>query len=87
MRNLIDSLFRPVLDWLANTTSYLSDLSVPVSMPVDFSKYFGYFSVLGPKWQLMITTLMALLFIYFLVYLIMSNIGLLRKFKDVIKWW
>lgn len=62
-------------------------LSVPVSHPLDFSKYFGYFSFLGPKWTLVISTICGLAFIYFLVFFIMNSRGLYQKFKDSVQWW
>jgi hypothetical protein len=65
----------------------INSLSVPVSRPIDLSNYFGWFGLLGPYWQLFITTAGALGFIYLICYLIMSQVGLFSKFKDLIKWW
>lgn len=87
MRNLIDTIFGPVLNWLNNISQSIRDLSVPVSRPLDPSKYFGYFGFLGSHWITLITTVMTLGFIYLLLYLIVTNIGLLIKFKNMIKWW
>ncbi|MNN62873.1 hypothetical protein D3C81_1782070 [compost metagenome] len=87
MRNLVDSVFSPLINWLNNVISYLQHLSVPLSRPLDYSKYFGYFSMLGSYWMTLITTVCVLSFIYMITYIIVANIGLIRKFKDLIQWW
>ncbi|MND45548.1 hypothetical protein D3C76_316290 [compost metagenome] len=87
MRNFIDTIFNPVLGWLGSISSGLRSLSVPVARPLDFGRYFGQFSFLGPKWITLITTICALGFIYLILFFVLSNVGLFRKFKDMIKWW
>lgn len=87
MRNFIDTIFGPVLEWLNGISDAMRDLSLPVARPLDPNRYFGYFSFLGPNWVTLITTIMTLGFIYLLVYFIVNNMGLLIKFKDMIKWW
>lgn len=87
MRNLIDTIFGPVLIWLNNISSSISSLSVPVSRPINFGRYFGHLSFLGPHWITFITTVCTLAFIYFVIYLIKTQSGLFIKFKDMIKWW
>lgn len=87
MRNLIDTIFGPVLSWLNNISTSIRELSVPVSRPIDPSRYFGYFSFLGPHWVTLVTTILTLGFIYLVVYFIVTNIGLFMKFKNMIKWW
>ncbi|RJG23298.1 hypothetical protein DQX05_13790 [Paenibacillus thiaminolyticus] len=87
MRNLIDTIFSPVVTFLGSISDSLRSLSVPVARPLDFGKYLGHFAFLGPAWITFITTVCTLGFIYFLIFFVMSNIGLFRKFKDMIKWW
>lgn len=87
MKNLIDTIFSPVLVFLTTIADALRSLSVPVARPLDFGKYFGYFSFLGPIWITFITTACTLAFIYFIVYLVTNNMGLFLKFKEFIKWW
>ncbi|MNC20245.1 hypothetical protein D3C81_1001780 [compost metagenome] len=87
MRNLIDTIFAPVLAWLNGIADRLSDLSVPVSRPLILGRYFGYFSWLGPYWTTFITTTCTLAFIYMIVYFIRSQSDLFLRFKNMIKWW
>ncbi|MNW41495.1 hypothetical protein D3C74_186340 [compost metagenome] len=87
MRNFIDTIFNPVLGWLQSISDGLRSLSIPVARPIDFGKYLGHFSFLGSKWITFITTICTLGFIYLILFFIVSNIGLFRKFKDMIKWW
>lgn len=87
MKNLIDTIFSPVLLFLSSIADSLRSLSVPLARPLDFGKYLGQFSFMGPVWITFITTICTLAFIYFIVYLVVNNMGLFQKFKDFIKWW
>jgi hypothetical protein len=87
MHDLIDSIFSPMLIWLTEIYNRIHDLSVPLARPLNLSNYFGYFAILGPAWTTCITTIMALAVVYFIVFVIMSNIGLIIKFKNLVKWW
>lgn len=86
MNALIDTIFNPVLGWLAQMAKYLSDLSVPASRPLRISDYLGVFAYLY-GWITVITTLFALVFVYFVCYIIMTYSSLFIRFKDTVKWW
>jgi hypothetical protein len=85
--DLVDSIFGPLLTWLTDIYNRISQMSVPLAHPLNLSNYFGVFNVLGPDWTTVITSILALSFIYFLVWIIMNNLGLIVKFKNLIKWW
>jgi hypothetical protein len=87
MRNLVDTIFGPFLAWLDSIISKINSLSVPLARPLNLSRYFGYFDMLGPHWKTFITTLCVLSFIYLVTYIIVANLGLIMKFKNAIKWW
>ena len=87
MINLIDNIFRPFLMWLNQLTSYLTNLSVPLSRPLDLSKYFSIFAFLGPAWTTVITTAISLIVIYLILMVIVNNLDLLIKFWHMIKFW
>ncbi|OMD76582.1 hypothetical protein [Paenibacillus odorifer] len=87
MRNLIDTIFGPVLGWLTSISSRLSSLSVPMARPLNLSNYFGYFEWLGSYWMTFITTCCTLAFIYLIIYLVRTQSGLFLKFKEFIQWW
>jgi hypothetical protein len=87
MRDLVDSIFTPLLLWLTDLYNRIHELSIPLARPLNLSNYFGYFNFLGPTWTSCITTVIGLSVIYFIAYVIMANIGLLIKFKNMVKWW
>ncbi|MCG7218203.1 hypothetical protein MF069_36505 [Paenibacillus mucilaginosus] len=87
MRDLVDTIFGPFLGWLTMVYNRISSLSVPLARPLDLSDYFGYFAFLGPVWQTCITTIISLAVLYFLIYVVVNNIALLQKMKNLIKWW
>lgn len=87
MRPLIDTIFAPVLNWLQNMIITIDSLSVPYSRPLNISNYFGYFSMFGNGWLFFIKTTTTLAFIYGVSYLVVTQVGLFIKFKDMIKWW
>lgn len=84
IRNFLDTLFNPFTSWLSQIYDNISRLSVPAARPLRFVDYFSYFSFLGPAWQLFIQTVCVLAFIYLVVYILFSQIGLLQKIKDLI---
>uniref|UniRef100_UPI00196789A6 hypothetical protein n=1 Tax=Escherichia coli TaxID=562 RepID=UPI00196789A6 len=76
-----------LLNWLNSVFTTIKELSVPLARPLDISQYLGVFGYLGPFWISFITTACALAFIYVVSYLVVSQRGLIIKFKDMIKWW
>lgn len=87
MRNFIDTLFYPLLNWLNGIYTNLSSLSVPLSHPLDIKKYLGIFSILGPGWVSFIVNICLMAFIYMVCFMIVAQQGLFVKFKNTIKWW
>lgn len=87
LNDLIDAILSPVILWLTQIYDRLHSLSVPLARPLNLSLYFGYFSVLGPVWTTVVTTIISLSVIYFILFVIMKNIDLILKFKSLIKWW
>lgn len=87
MRNLIDTIFYPVLSWLTGIYTNLDNLSVPLSRPLDVKKYLGIFSLLGPAWTSFIINVLLMAFIYMVCFIIVAQQGLFVKFKNTIKWW
>lgn len=87
MRNLIDSVFAPVIGWLQMIIDNLRGVSVPLSRPFDLSNYVGYVSIFGPYWEMFVKQALLLLVVYLITYVVINNMGLIIKFKDMIKWW
>lgn len=84
---LIDTVFAPLLGWLMNISSFIRELSVPVSRPLNISNYFGPFVLLGPYWMTFITTAAFLGFVYVVTFIVVSTNGMAIKFKNTVKWW
>lgn len=87
MRALIDTIFNPVLTWLQSIIVAIDSLSIPFSRPLNISNYFGYFSLFGNGWVFFIKTVTTLAFMYGVTYIVVTQMGLFIKFKDMIKWW
>lgn len=87
IHDLIDTVFLPVLNFLNSLYNSIKELSIPVSRPINISKYLGVFGYLGPSWVLFIVNGALLGFIYIVCYLFVAQRGLFSKFKDTIKWW
>lgn len=84
---LIDTIFNPVIAWLFSIRSYISELSVPLSRPLNITQYLGPFALLGPYWITFISTACVFAFIYIVAFIVMMLQGTYLKFKDSIKWW
>jgi hypothetical protein len=87
MRSLVDSIFSPLMMWLDSIISRIDLLSVPLGRPLNINNYIGYLSFLGANWIQFITTAFALAFVYLITYLIVANMGVIIKFKNMVKWW
>jgi hypothetical protein len=87
MKSLIDTILNPVLSWLTGIYNSLTELQVPLSHPLDISKYLGAFALLGPGWISFIVNACLMAFIYVVCFIIVAQHGLYLKFKDTIKWW
>lgn len=87
IRNLIDTIFDPIIGWLTIIIENINKLSVPVARPLNIDLYFGPFVHLGPYWLTLITTICFLAFVYVICYIIVAYQGFFIKFKDTIKWW
>lgn len=87
MRNFIDTVVSPLLNWLNTVYNSIKDLEVPLSRPLDITNYLGIFAYLGPGWISFIVNACLLAFIYIVAFIIVSQQGLFIKFKNTIKWW
>lgn len=87
MRNFIDTIFGPVLAWLTSAYNDIHSMRVAQARPIDFNNYFGWFGLLGPSWTLLVMNICLFGFIYFIVFIVVSQEGLYQKFKNAIKWW
>lgn len=87
MKELFDSIFKPLLKWLNMIYTNITQLQVPFSYSFDIGKYLGVFAHLGQYWITFIATAGFLAFCYVVVLIVVSSQGLIIKFKDMVKWW
>lgn len=87
MKNLIDTIFNPILDFIDNISSSLSELSIPLSRPIPIENYLAVFNYLGPYWTAFLISIITMAFIYLVIYIIISQKDLLIDFKNLLKWW
>lgn len=87
MNNFVDSIFAPVLQFLQLMIDRLSGIGTIAAKGVRLDHYLGFFSILGPAWTGVISSLLTALFFLFTLYVIQKNSRVLLWFKDLIKWW
>lgn len=84
---VIDTIFKPLLNWLNSIYSSIMSLKVPLAHPVNVGQYLGVFGHLGPYWITFITTVAFLAFVYVVILIILGSQGLVIKFRNTVKWW
>ncbi|MED4600090.1 hypothetical protein P9314_05120 [Paenibacillus validus] len=87
MRNFIDSLFSPIIQFLDQCYAKLASVGTIAAKGIRLDHYFGFFSILGNEWTAVITSLItAFLFLY-----VLDNIQKISRvllwFKALIKFW
>ena len=87
MKNLIDTIFHPFVNFLNQLIDLLGNVTMPADRPVNILMYLNPFGVLGTAWITLIQSFLALLVLYFIIYFIKNGQEMLIKFKDTIKWW
>lgn len=76
-----------MLQFLQMMIDRLGSVGTVAAKGVRLDNYFGFFSILGPAWTGVITSLLVSLMFIFTLYVIQKNSRLLLWFKDLIKWW
>ncbi|PAE14711.1 hypothetical protein CHH91_17830, partial [Virgibacillus sp. 7505] len=56
IKELIDTIFDPVIGWLTMIRQTISSMQVPASRGLDVGQYLGPLTSLGPGWTTFITT-------------------------------
>jgi hypothetical protein len=87
MINLIDSIFSPVVQFLDLMIGKLSALGTLTAKGVRLDDYLGFFSILGPAFTALISSLIVCLTFLYVLYMIQKQSRVLLWFKALIKWW
>lgn len=87
MKDIIDTIFDPLIQVLNQIITLFSDLSVPASRGLNISDFLPQIGLLPNGWIIFVETIIMLSVIYMITYVIMAYKGLFLKFKDAIKFW
>lgn len=87
MINLVNSMFRPILQFLQQMIDRLHGLGSVAAKGIRLDHYFGFFSILGPAWTGVISSFLASFLFIFVLYVLQKNSRVLLWLKDLIKWW
>lgn len=84
---LIDTLFYPILSWISSLRDTLLSARVPLSQSLPLDSLFSPVAMLSPSWQLVISNIFMMVFIYLIIYIVVNGVGLLETFRNAVKWW
>jgi hypothetical protein len=87
MKNLIDSIFNPVIKLMDQMQSKLSSIGTISAKGLDLDNYLGFLTILGPSWSGVISSFLSALSFIGILYLVKTNSRIYLWFKDLIKWW
>lgn len=84
---LIDTILGPFIMWLTKLQSSLGNLILPKGHTINFGNVFAPIAMISPAWQFLITNVFLMVFIYTIVFINVNGQGMLKSFKESIKWW
>ena len=87
LRNAIDSIFAPPLEFLRLARSYLSHASLVAGHGININNYLGFFGYLPPSMQAVLNSLFASVVLLSILLLVKTILRLYYAFKDASKWW
>lgn len=87
LRNFIDSIFSPPLEFLKLARSYLNQTSLVAGHGINLNNYLGFFGYLPPAMQAVVNSLFASITLLAILQLVKVIIRMYYAFKDGAKWW
>ncbi|MEK4477814.1 hypothetical protein NSQ91_31885 [Paenibacillus sp. FSL R7-0048] len=87
LRNFIDSIFAPPLEFLRLAKTYLNQTSLVAGHGISLNKYLGFFDYLPPSMQNVMNSLLASIVLLAILQLVKAIIRMYFAFKDGAKWW
>lgn len=87
LKNFIDSIFSPPLEFLKMARDYLNHVSTVAGHGINLNNYFGFFSYLPSSMQAVINSLLASIIILAILQLVKTIMRMYYAVKDGSKWW
>ncbi|SFT00472.1 hypothetical protein [Paenibacillus sp. 453mf] len=87
IRNFIDSIFSPPLEFLNMAYRYLNEVSLVAGQGINLNKYFVFFGYLPSSMQAVINSLLAALILLSVLQLVKVIMRMYYAVKDGSKWW
>lgn len=87
LRNFIDSIFSPPLEFLKMAYQYLNNVSLIAGQGINLNKYFVFFGYLPGSMQAVINSLLASIILLSILQLVKMIMRMYFAVKDGSKWW
>lgn len=87
IRNFIDAIFAPPLQFLNLTKDMLLNAGTVVGKGIDLSNYFSFFGYLPSEWQGVIQSALASIVLLAILFLVRALWDMYMKTKGSVKWW
>lgn len=87
IRNFVDSIFGPPLEFLKLAVSYLNRTSLVAGHGINLNNYMGMFGYLPGQMQAVINSLLASVVLLAILQLVKTIMRMYYAFKDGAKWW
>jgi hypothetical protein len=87
IKNFIDSIFAPPLEFLTLAQSYLDRTSLIAGHGINLNNYFGFFGYLPSSLQAVVNSLLASVVLLAILQLVKAIMRMYYAFKDGAVWW
>jgi hypothetical protein len=87
IKNLIDSIFAPLLQFLTLIVDMLDNAGTIVGAGINVNNYFSFFGYLPAEWQGVVKSAMASVVLLAILFLVRSFWDMYLKSKDSIQYW
>jgi hypothetical protein len=87
VKNFIDSIFQPPIQFLDMIFDLLSRVSMVAGRGINLNNYFGFFAYLPAPMQSVVHSLLSAVMLLALLQLIKAIMRMYGQVKGWIKWW
>lgn len=87
LRNFIDSIFGPPIEFLQMARDYLNHAGTIAGHGINLNNYFSFFGYLPPSMRSVVNALLAAVILIGIMEIVKVIIRMYYAFKDGAKWW
>lgn len=87
LKNFIDSIFSPPLEFLKLARGYLNEASLVAGHGINLNNYLGFFGYLPAPLQMVVNSLFASITLLAILQLVKVIFRMYYAFKDGAQWW